>query len=447
MRAIRNTVAIAVVAVLVALAGAIGSETPQAEGDHLKAPPSFEIDAGAHAVFVDFQTATYDLSFDRAESKASVVTTIDFYQPAAGHAVFDLVPETLTEVRLDDHPVDLRTVEDPDGVTRLRVVASPSEAGNHRLVIRSSFDDNVRTRDEGIVAGLWVNDWDDRGFLELYLPSNLEYDGYQMTFNVVVEGTARRHQVYANGVATEVGEDGQPTTRGDGLRWKVVYPDFYNASHVLFQLAPAGYFEERSYEFASDYRPFPVTIYGASVRDSTVEAVNAALTMLEETLGPWPHDSLLVSMTGPRRSMEYAGATQTTLGALEHELAHSYVGRSVAPASGNASWFDEAVVTWLIDRGAPTRDRPPRGRNPIGNVSAYFRATHQSSYGQGAQLIGHLDHLFRQRDASNTMLVCLREMVQQRKHQKLTTDEIQADIETCYGAPLTRFFDRYVYGR
>ena len=39
-----------------------------------------------------------------------------------------------------------------------------------------------------MTAALWLNDWDDRSFLENYLPSNLEYDAYAMTIDVEVRG-------------------------------------------------------------------------------------------------------------------------------------------------------------------------------------------------------------------------------------------------------------------
>lgn len=430
-----------------AASDASAAAVPQATPDYVNAPPSFALDTGVEAVFVDFESATYELTFYRPEEEARVVSTIDFYQPSAGHVVFDLVPDTIRAATLDGEAVDVRTVETPDGETRVRIVGTASAAGDHRLVVRSSFDRNIRTRDDGVVAGLWVNDWADRAFLETYLPSNFEYDAYQMTFDVAVEGTSRRHRVYANGEVSEVDADGRPVADGDGRHFRAVFPAYYNASHLLFQIAPYGYYDERNYVFDSAFRPFPVTIYGASIRDSTVAAVNDTLTVLEAALGPWPHEALLVSMTGPRRSMEYAGATQTTLGALAHELAHSYHGRSVAPASGNASWFDEAVVTWLIDRGAPTLPRPPRRTAPIGGESPWFRATNQSSYSQGSDLIGHLDHLFRQRDPDNTMLACLREMAQERKHEKLSTGAVQEALEACYGDSLQALFDRHVYAR
>ena len=77
----------------------------------------------------------------------------------------------------------------------------------------------------------------------------------------------------------------------------------------------------------------------------------------------------------------------------------------------------------------------------------YFRATNQRSYVQGSMLIGYLDHLFRQRDPSNTMLACLRDLAQERKHQKFSTDDIQKALERCYGGSLDGLFERYVYGR
>ena len=317
-----------------------------AVNDHLKAPPSFDFGAALHAVFVDFQTATYELVFDYNEERARVVTIIDFLQPSKGFPLFDLVPDTIAVATLDDRPVEIDTVGDPDGASRFRVVMAETEAGPHRLVLTSSFVRNVRARDGGISAGLFVNDWDDRSFLELYVPSNLEYDSYRMTFRIRLEGTTRRHEVFANAAAIRV-------DTAENL-WEVRFPDFYTASHVYLHVLPEGELEHRSFEFASAYRPFAVTVYGESVSDRAVDAVVASLRMLEEALGPWPHGNLLVHLGQPGRSMEYAGATWTTMGALRHELAHSYIGRWVAPAGGDASWFDEAAVSWLIDRGAPT---------------------------------------------------------------------------------------------
>ena len=409
-----------------------------AVNDHLKAPPSFDFGAARHTVFVDFQTATYELVFDYNEERARVVTIIDFLQPSKGFPLFDLVPDTIAVATLDDRPVEIDTVGDPDGASRFRVVMAETEAGPHRLVLTSSFVRNVRARDGGISAGLFVNDWDDRSFLELYVPSNLEYDSYRMTFRIRLEGTTRRHEVFANAAAI----------RGDTAEnlWEVRFPDFYTASHVYLHVLPEGELEHRSFEFASAYRPFAVTVYGESVSDRAVDAVVASLRMLEEALGPWPHGNLLVHLGQPGRSMEYAGATWTTMGALRHELAHSYIGRWVAPAGGDASWFDEAAVSWLIDRGAPTAARLPRGSAAIGATSPYFRATHQSSYEQGSDVMAHLHYLLQQKNDGSTLLRCLRHMVQAQAPEKLTTVDIQERLEACYGGSLQSLFDRHVYG-
>ncbi len=179
-----------------------------AANDDLKAPPPFDFDGGRHAVFVDFQVATYELVFDYEEERARVVTTIDFLQPSEGFPLFDLVPETIAVATLDAHPVEIDTVDAPDGVSRFRVVMAATAAGPHRLVLTSSFERGVRARNEGISAGLFVNDWDDRSFLELYVPSNLEYDSYRMTFRIDIVGATRSHEVFANGAATRVEPDG-----------------------------------------------------------------------------------------------------------------------------------------------------------------------------------------------------------------------------------------------
>ena len=144
--------------------------------------------------------------------------------------------------------------------------------------------------------------------------------------------------------------------------------------------------------------------------------------------------------------MEYAGATSSTIEDLQHELAHSYLGRWVAPAGGDASWFDEAAVMWLIDRGAPTAAEPPRGGAAIGATSPYFRATHQSSYAQGSAFLAHLAYLLQQNNDGSTLRTCLRHMAQEQAPEKLTTGDIQERLEACYGGSLGSLFDRHVYG-
>ena len=406
--------------------------------DHVKAPPPFDFADGQRAVFVDFEAATYDLVFEYDGPRATVVTTIDFLQPSLGYPLFDLVPDTIAGATLDDRPVDIDTVRSPDGVSRFRVVLAESGAGPHRLVLRSSFERGVRAQNGGISAGLFLNDWDDRSFLELYVPSNLEYDSYRMTFRITIEGATRGHEVFANAetIRVEAAED----------LWEVRFPDFYNASHVYLHVVPEGELEERSFEFASAYRLFRVTVYGDSVSDRAVDAVVQSLRMLEEALGPWPHANLLVHLGRPGRSMEYAGATRSTIEDLQHELAHSYLGRWIAPAGGDASWFDEAAVMWLIDRGAPTASQLPRGSAAIGATSPYFRPTHQSSYGQGSEVLAHLDYLMRQNNDGSTLLTCLRHMAQEQAPEKLTTADIQERLEVCYGGSLQSLFDRHVYG-
>ena len=242
--------------------------------DHLKAPPPFDFGDGQRAVFVDFEAATYDLVFEYEGPRATVVTTIDFLQPSPGYPLFDLVPDTIAGATLDDRAVDIERVMSPDGVSRFRVVLTETGAGPHRLVLRSSFERGVRARNGGIRAGLFLNDWDDRCFLELYVPSNLEYDSYRMTFRITIEGATRGHEVFANAetIRAEASED----------RWEVRFPDFYNASHVFLNVVPEGELEQRSFRFDSAHRPFGVTAYGDSVSDRAVDAVRETLGACRE---------------------------------------------------------------------------------------------------------------------------------------------------------------------
>ena len=100
------------------------------------APPDFDTNQG-HAVFVDFKTAEYDISYNVAWKKTNVKSRITFKQDKAGMPVFDLIPSG-KNVTIDGEPIKLLEAQAPDGAT-LRQIDTVLEAGEHVLELENSF--------------------------------------------------------------------------------------------------------------------------------------------------------------------------------------------------------------------------------------------------------------------------------------------------------------------
>src|SRR5690606_31939202 len=116
-------------------------------------------------------------------------------------------------------------------------------------------------------------------------------------------------------------------------------------------------FVVRQKEFQSlDGRSLPVTVYMKkiwsyfSAPSVYLDRAIEVLTELESDYGAFPHSGMLIYASPAfQGGMEYAGATITNFKALAHEITHSYFGRGLMPANGNAAWIDEALASWRDD--------------------------------------------------------------------------------------------------
>lgn len=133
----------------------------------------------------------------------------------------------------------------------------------------------------------------------------------------------------------------------------------------------------------------------------------------------------------------------TSLGALGHEIAHSWFARGVMPANGNAGWIDEAIASWR-DQGYPTAAALP-ARPPVNlaGFSPYRRHTPIEAYAEGALLLSELDRLF----APGGLRPLLARLFAERKRRSITTPFFQSFLERQTGATLGPIFNRYVYGK
>lgn len=401
------------------------------------APPDFESEIG-RAVFVDFKTAQYDVNYNVFWKKTSVKSTIVFTAEKTGKPLFDLIPDP-KNATLDGQPVRIIETTAPDG-SKLRQVDAVVEPGEHTLVMENSFRESVRysylTRQ--VSSAFWIRDLKYRKFMEQYIPSNFEFDQYQMTMNVKFDGVATaRQDIYTNGKITQTSPNS----------YQIVYPEYYTVSCPYFHTTPKGRMKRIDFSYKSiDGRDIPITVYGPWwSRPARFQAESIkVMKELEADYGPWGHDSLTAYETLPGTGgMEHAGATQTSLPALDHEMLHSYFAKGVMPANGNSGWIDEAIASWR-DKGYQRVPTVAFEGSNLGAHSVYQRNTDKRAYDLGNKFMSYLD--YRLQDMGG-LKAFLRGYFAAYKHTVITTEHFKNNLEFFSGLDLSHEFQTYIWGK
>ncbi len=410
----------------------------------LNAPPNFELsDGSGRAVFVNFESAQYDLIFDIPNQETHVKTIIQFQNDEKGMPIFDLVDEP-TKIELDGQIVTQRLIETPHDVTssdfsQIRMVQKVVPEGIHQLVIEHELKAFPATFQSGAVqSGFFMSDFEARGLLERYVPANFEFDQVPMLLNVTVVGGTKEEIVFANGDIQKNAEN----------VWSIQFPSYFNGSSVYFNIRPTDTIETLQYLYeSSDGRQLPVMIYRASGSHNDVDefkkTLNESLTKFESLFGPFPHPAVTVFINDIiGAGMEYAGAMTTDIDSLPHELAHSYFGRGIMPANGNAGWIDEAMASYA---GGPT-STSPNDLKPIStaNHSPYFRANDSQGYYYGQNFLIHLGNLFKAKSPTLSLNNFLKNWLTTRIHQPITTEILKKDLEQYSGLNLKSDFQKYI---
>ncbi len=407
-----------------------------ASASYNQAPPSF-----AHkdhkAIFVDFDHASYVLNFDNLSKLATVESTIDFTVTEEGYPIFDLVPEPL-DVTLNGLPVKVELTPDLDNQTQLRVIQLKVPAGTYQLKIKHVITENVVFNETGVASAFWLSDLNDRGYLEKYIPSNVEFDHYPKKFHVNLmgfEGVA--HTIKANGKIDKISDS----------EFEITYPETYTSSSVFFHLFPEKAITKNvSFYYTSiDGRKLPVDIYSVVEIEPFVALTKLLLAELEIDYGPFPHDQVLIyGTTLLKGGMEYSGATATGLLSLGHELFHSYNARGIMPANGNAGWMDEGMARW--------RDNMYRQSAVIAHNSAklaghsiWRRSTDRDSYAQGSAFLAMVAHKMNLKGMH--LKDFLRDYFQRNMFTSVTTQLFEKELIEATGIDFSGDFNRYIYGR
>jgi hypothetical protein len=402
-----------------------------------QAPPPLMVE-GNIAVPIEAHSLELVFEVDASHQRATGHGKLLFSLPQSGRPLLDLVPRP-SQLGLNGQqipPQKLRAVVPPDESTPLRMLDEHLEAGEHELEIEYPVRDaTVQFGNGGARLGLFMTDLEQRGYLERHAPANLEFDQLRLIVEVRVSGNTSTHQVFSNG---RVSHDGSNT-------WQVLYPDYFTCSSCYLHLTNRP-LHIREDLFVGQERQVPITSYGEHLGDVEQALQNASVFLreLEETFGPYPHESLLVYCTGDiSGGMEYAGATMTDLPSLGHEITHSWFARGVMPANGNAGWIDEAIARWR-DQGYPRATAMPV-RSPVNlaGFSPYRRHTPIESYVLGSRLLSELDQLFNPNGLRPLLALLFRE----KQRQVITTQFFQTFLEQQTGISLGAIFDRYIYGK
>ena len=401
------------------------------------APPDFASSAG-RAVFVDFSTAQYDITYDLETKIATVKTKITFESTKTGKPIFDLVAKP-KNVKVDGVVTKAIEIEVPAKVTKVRVLDTNVFPGTHVMEMENEITKNVSFNDDGtrVSSAFWIRDLKDRLFLEQYIPSNLEFDQYQTTINVNFKGIKKLNQeFYTNGVVKQ----------NSPLSWTITYPEYFTVSSLYFHTTPKGSHRRMDSVYKSvEGREIPITVYTDYIlKTSSFEKyAHEVLKELEADYGAWGHPAFVAYGTIPGLGgMEHSGAAQTSLGALDHEMLHSYFAKGVMPANGNSGWFDEAVASWR-DKGYQRNPDPQFTGSNLGGQSVYKRNTDDRCYDLGAKFMAYLD--YRLQDMGG-MKAFLRGYFAAYKHTVITEQHFKNNLEFWSGMDFTHEFDTLIWG-
>jgi aminopeptidase N len=164
-------------------------------------------------------------------------------------------------------------------------------------------------------------------------------------------------------------------------------------------------------------------------------------------MGKWDHgDDCIVYVWKGSRSMEYDGSTTTALGALDHEIFHSWFGRGVKPASQNDGWWDEAFNVYFADERRPNRRVVEKEGKPItlSSSNPYNRITPGSSYSYGAVFFGRLAHLL----GAEKMHGYMSDFYKTYVGKVASTADMENFLVNASGnEEVRKLFARYVYGQ
>lgn len=390
------------------------------------------------AVFVDFEEAIYDITYDIDQKKAEISATLKMNVVEEGFPVFDLVAEP-TSVKIDNIETKAPVVSTPSKETKLRVINKKLAIGSYELTVKVALNSLVQYTASGVKSAFWVTDLEDRYYLERYIPVNLEYDRVKMIFNLNFKGLKAKQHIFANGQVSWLTEQ----------KAKIEFPEHFTVNSLYFHTTPVGSVELLEASFKSvNGQDIPVVIYQAEDDSEDLKGLKSValrvFNELEKDYGAFPHPTITIYNADLSHmglgGMEYAGATVTNRGALPHELFHSYFARGVSPANGNAGWIDEALASWRDD--GYNRIVTLNGSSQMAAHPAYTRSTDTAAYDFGSRFMAFLDNKFA---AKGGLKPFMNKLLEKKLFEPIFTEDFIKEMESFYGENLQAVFKTYVF--
>lgn len=194
--------------------------------------------------------------------------------------------------------------------------------------------------------------------LERILPSNLLFDRHSIELTVELTGAKAPHTLVGNGVIQPDGRDrwtaSFPSRQPHGSFWVLHPTQGVNTLRRDVVLPGARIVHLELHAFADDV---DVDL------ELSADVAEATLLEYDEQLGPYLHGDRYLGWlrSDLTVSMEYEGATLSTPGALQHEMAHSWYARGIAPVSEHHGWMDEGMATWVTGENPYFSAQMPTG--------------------------------------------------------------------------------------
>lgn len=282
----------------------------------------------------------------------------------------------------------------------------------------------------------WMDDALDSGeFLNAYGPSNFEFDHFALRVEVNFVGKRQNQSLFTNGAVS----------RGRVGQWAVDFPTYFATSSFFLLFTDRSFLVEK-FNFQGAQRVIPVMVYGDSASSNAKAKVQLikSMTELGASFGPYAHKSLTIYLSVPSNpmfsGMEYAGATVSSLGALNHEIGHSWFGRGVMSALGRDGWIDESLMVWR-DRGFTSRAfQSSDAGSGVGLVSPYLLGTNQTVY--TIPFISGLTNIAGSVDAMNAIV---KKMYYEFVYKSINSVEFQSFMQRELKTDLSAPFKKYIY--
>jgi hypothetical protein len=423
----------------------------EAQPDTHYAPPPLEVD-GVVGIPIDISKLEASIVLDVAKKAAATTADMHFELTADGMPLFDLRQDvaklSLNGMKLD--PALLGTHSAGPGGSTMRILHQELKAGqSYHLHFEYDMKKPKSKQAQGIAWGdgdlhwdFFFSDLNPGRYLEQWFPANLIYDRFPVELDLQIKSAKNKHQLVTNASVDVIKKQ---------KHWKLSFPAQFTAFSQMLVVVPDDQVTRSTSEVEVQGRTITIDVCKLNRAKTTLENVHelAAGHLQEFSADPgmWPHgDRCTIFVWTGGRSMEYDGSTTTSMGALEHELFHSWFGRGLKPVSQNDGWFDEAWTVWFADNARVSAKQIKNATSPVALFSdnPHNRTTSMHSYRSGAMFFSRLAQLLGKDK--------LKELMKEFYHKYYATGASTDDMaqflhQKTQNDEVLQLFHRFIYGR